>query len=61
MKELAVDLLACSPLVKEKAVVWWAVEYGRSLKWCMILWFRCGGVTGVELGGGGGGGCSFHW
>ena len=59
MKELTVDLPACSPSVKEKAVVRWAAEYGRSLKWCVILGFRCGGVTEVELGGGGG--CSFHW
>ncbi|GJR81380.1 F-box protein [Tanacetum coccineum] len=55
VKELTIELPGDDVKRSEKkAVVRWAAEYGRSLKVMVILGFRCGGVTEVELGGGGG-------
>ncbi|KAK9050330.1 hypothetical protein SSX86_030700, partial [Deinandra increscens subsp. villosa] len=54
VKELEIELPTGDLWLEKRAAIKWKAEYGKTLKSCVILGFRCGGVGESDLGGGGG-------
>ncbi|KAK1435484.1 hypothetical protein QVD17_01248 [Tagetes erecta] len=54
IKELEIELPSGDLWLEKRAVVKWRAEFGKTLRSCVILGFRCGGVGESDLGGGGG-------
>ncbi|KAI3820288.1 hypothetical protein L1987_07832 [Smallanthus sonchifolius] len=54
IKELEIELPTGDLRLEKRAGIKWKAEFGKTLKSCVILGFRCGGVGESDLGGGGG-------
>ncbi|MFS7941236.1 putative F-box domain-containing protein [Helianthus anomalus] len=54
IKQLEIELPNGDLRLEKRAAIKWKAEYGKTLKRCVILGFRCGGVGEADLGGGGG-------
>ncbi|KAI3672429.1 hypothetical protein L6452_38517 [Arctium lappa] len=54
IKELEIELPTGDLRLEKRAGIKWKAEFGKSLKSCVILGFRCVGVGESDLGGGGG-------
>lgn len=54
IKELEIELPTGDLRLEKRAGIKWKAEFGKTLKSCVILGFRCVGVGESDLGGGGG-------
>ncbi|XP_076884919.1 F-box protein AUF1-like [Bidens hawaiensis] len=54
IKDLEIELPTGDLWLEKRAAIKWTAEFGKTLKSCVILGFRCGGVGESDLGGGGG-------
>ncbi|KAI3505012.1 hypothetical protein L1887_26859 [Cichorium endivia] len=54
IKELEIELPTGDLRLEKRAGIKWKAEFGKTLKSCVILGHRCGGVGESDLGGGGG-------
>ncbi|KAL8226353.1 hypothetical protein R6Q57_016185 [Mikania cordata] len=54
VKELQIELPTGDLWLEKRASIKWKAEFGKTLRNCVILGFRCGGVGESDLGGGGG-------
>lgn len=54
IRELQIELPSGDLRLEKRAGIKWRAEFGKTLRSCVILGFRCGGVTEADLGGGGG-------
>lgn len=54
IKELEIELPTGDLRLEKRAGIKWKAEFGKTLRSCVILGHRCGGVGESDLGGGGG-------
>ncbi|KAI3825901.1 hypothetical protein L1987_07622 [Smallanthus sonchifolius] len=54
VRDLEIELPTGDLWLEKRAAIKWKAEFGKTLRSCVILGFRCGGVGESDLGGGGG-------
>ncbi|KAJ0742252.1 putative F-box protein AUF1 [Helianthus annuus] len=54
IRELDIELPTGDLWLEKRAAVKWTAEFGKTLKSCVIMGYRCGGVSESDLGGSGG-------